>query len=175
MGTGSSTTAVLAIGGLVLSWICVAPWAMADDRAFPDHDGGGPTAVQKVIVLNRVHMLWVEVQHKSTMNEDVFWIDTHPDDPGPEYRLFMYANSDVFGMQQTDSFQGPGRRWPCERGVVMHSDNFDDEAWSWIGIPQRCMTGPGAVRVHVQSVSRAHVKDDAPNREFGFMPWVANG
>ena len=112
----------MAISGLVLGWFGAMPSAMADDRMFYDRDGGAATAVQKTIVFNRAHMLWVDVDHNSRLYEDDFWIDTRPRDPGPEYRLYMYANSDVFGIQQTDTFEGPGWHWSC-RNVVMHSDN----------------------------------------------------
>jgi hypothetical protein len=170
-----SRTAVLAISGMLLGWFGALPSALADDRMFYDRDGGAATAVQKTIVFNRAHMLWVEVNHNSRMYEDDFWIDTRPHDPGPEYRLYMYANSDVFGIQQTDTFEGPGWHWSCEHGVVMNSDNFAAGAWSWIGIPQHCLRGPGAVRVHVRSRSRGGLVDDAPNHQFGFTPWVAMG
>ena len=120
-------------------------------------------------------MVWVQVDHSSRMKLDTFWIDTRPRDPGPEYRLFMLANSDSGGIDRTDTFNGPGRRWRCESGVVMHSDNFEVGARSFVGIPQHCLRGPGAVRVHVQSKSRGGLVDDAPNPRFGFTPWVAIG
>jgi len=65
--------------------------------------------------------------------------------------------------------------WHCPQ-AVLHSDNREQGAWSWIGIRQRCIRGPGAVRLHVESssvmINDGGSQDQAPNGAYSFSHLV---
>lgn len=162
----------------VLTALAVAP-VEAVERRFPDRDGGGGTAITYVRVANAGATLTVVIGHRSRLAADNVWIDSRPADYGPEYVLVLRANSNFsFPGAHVDGFDDEHTTpWRC-RGARLHSDNLEPGAVSRATIPQRCVRGPGRVRVHVESFGGGDGKDRAPN--FGtyagrFTPWIARG
>ena len=88
----------------------------------------------------------------------------------------MLANSDYHpsaAIQRVEKQDSRGRPWRCAAGADLHSDNSEHGADSYLAIPQRCISGPGAVRIHADSVSRHGVRDHAP--EAGWTRLVRRG
>lgn len=92
----------------------------------------------------------------------------------------MIANAD-YGkpLRRVESFRTEaGKPWCCD-GTRLHADDFEPNAISHISIPQDCISGPGRVRVHVDSYGGGTGRDHAPDRgAFGpgsFTPWVQLG
>lgn len=174
MGRGTKVVALvacLATGSTVL-----ASPAAADVRRFGDRDGGGGTAIQRMVVTNGPNNVRIQLAHKGRLHEDYFWIDSRRRDPGPEYRVAMLANSDydpAAAIERVEKVNSAGKPWRCAADADLHSDNFEPGARSHIAIPQRCIAGPGGVRVRADSVSSRGVRDRAPNA--GFTSWVSRG
>lgn len=168
----------IAAASAVLPWALAAAPALAAADRFPDHDGGAGTAITSVRVHNRDARLSVYLRHRDTMQLDRFWIDTRPADAGPEYRVSVLANSDYDDpLIEVESFatnRGPSQTCP---GIVLHSDVYDAEPVSFVRIPQRCLAGPGKVRVAADSAGPGDAYDIAPNRgaysHSRFTPWIS--
>ena len=160
----------------MLATFAAASPAAAQYAVYYDRDGGGGTAIQRIEVQNGTDNVWVWIGHKRNLAGDEVYLDTVPSNPGPEYRLRMWANSDGGSIRKVEGFTaGPGQAMRCD-GLKMHSDNYDPGAWSSVRIPQSCLRGPGAVRVATQSWNDRGAYDDAPN--FGdyqgwFTPWIS--
>lgn len=147
---------------LGLAVLAASP-ASAQRASFPDHDGGGPIAIQRVIVENKTLQLWVGLRHKSKLRYDSIWIDVAPKDRGPEYRVSMLANSDFIEKSRVERFSSRGKPWKCA-ALRAHSDNFEAGALSWLRVPQSCLRGvPGKVRVAARSSNHQGARDNAPN------------
>lgn len=164
----------------VLPWALAAAPAQAASERFTDHDGGAETAITSVRVHNGDARLSVYLRHRETMHLDRVWLDTRPNDPGPEYRVSVLANSDyddpLIEVESFDTNRGPSQRCP---GIALHSDVYDNEPVSYVKIPQSCLAGPGKVRVAADSSGPDDAYDIAPNRgdysDSRFTPWIAIG
>ncbi len=171
-------TAAGAISAVLTVFVGGLP-AAAQTQTYFDRDGGPGTAIVSVTVDNGAKALRVTTKHRRLMYEDVWWIDTRPADPGPEYRVSGLANSDALSFSQVESFKTKvGKPWACSNAVA-RSDNTVPGAKSWIKIPQGCLNGPGQVRVQTMSTNHKGVVDVAPNKgTYGpawFTPWVPQG
>lgn len=77
------------------------------------------------------------------------WFDTNRHDPGPEYKVAMYADSDGFALRRLDVFGERGRIVPCA-GLRASADSAGLEEIS-VAVPRSCMGSPQAVRVSLRA------------------------
>lgn len=167
---------------LTVVWLLVIAQALpatAQFARFYDRDGGGGTGIKSIEIQNGPANVVVSINHNRYLDRDVVWLDTVRHDRGPEYRLLMYANSDVGSYRRVEGFtRGLGHPWRCN-GVRMSSDNFERGAWSYVRVPQSCLRGPGPVRVATDSGDEdTGAYDDAPDwgtYEGYFTPWLSRG
>jgi hypothetical protein len=125
-------------------------------------------------VQNGPRALTVDVHHRRRLSADDLWIDSREGDPGPEYRVRLIANSDYAKpLRRVESFSTEnGRPWRCHP-VRLHADDHEPGAVSHIRLPQHCLSGPGPVRVHVDSYGNGTGVDHAPDRgAYGAGPWT---
>ncbi|MDQ3104413.1 MAG: hypothetical protein M3Q87_04220 [Actinomycetota bacterium] len=165
---------------LASSVLASAP-VSAETRGFRDDDrAGGGTGVTSFRVQNAVRAMRVDVRHERRLAVDDVWIDSRAGDRGPEYRVRLIANSDnPKPLRRVEGFgSANGRPWRC-RGAELRSDDFEPRAVSHLAIPQRCIAGPGRVRLHVDSYGNGTGNDHAPDKgthgQGYFTPWITLG
>jgi hypothetical protein len=104
-----------------------------------------------------------------------FWLDTDPNDPGPEYKAEVYPNSEVVPLMRVANFSSGGIRFDCD-GFRVIADAFGPE-YAKITVPRACIDTPSRVRVSVvgyydeDSDPVVDVVDWAPGEQ-RFYPWV---
>lgn len=149
----------------------LAPAAHADTRTFAD--GGA-------------HLTSVRVSHTATKvgvrafvgpfdvgDHTTFWLDTDPDDSGPEYKAEVWPNSDGPQLLRVGSFTSRGTAVDCD-GFRATSDAFGPEEVA-ISVPRSCLDRPAEVRVAVRAFyaeDGGDVVDWAPKFR-SFSGWVA--
>ena len=157
----------------LLAGLLTAPSAQADIRIFPDVDG---------------HITGVRVSHGPravaiTAYDDEmtlgtyyrFWLDTDPDDPGPEYKSDVYPDSDGLVLRRVANFASPGIKVNCA-GLDAIADTEGPE-YAKIFIPRSCIGTPSRIRVAVvgyydeDSDPDVDLRDWAPGTK-RFYPWV---
>ena len=102
-----------------------------------------------------------------------FWLDTNPNDPGPEYRVDALPNTEVIPLQKVANFDSPGIKRSCA-GLRVQADASDGDAtpYAKIIVPRSCVGTPSKVRVSVVGFYETpKVTDWAPG-ERRFYPWV---
>lgn len=108
-------------------------------------------------------------------NQYRFWMDTNPNDPGPEYKTEIYPDSDGFFLQKVANFASPGIKIACAGFRAEASP--DGPIPAKIIVPRSCLGNPSKVRVAVvgyyqeDSDAAIDVVDWAPGEE-RFYPWV---
>jgi hypothetical protein len=137
----AATAGVVALlGGLM-----TAPSAQADIQRFSDVGG---------------HITGVRVSHgPSTVGVTAydaemaigthyrFWLDTNPDDPGPEYKTDVYADSDGLDLMKVANFDSSGIKLRCS-GIDAIADT-DGPEYVKVFIPRSCIGAPSKIRVAV--------------------------
>jgi hypothetical protein len=100
-----------------------------------------------------------------------FWLDTNPDDPGPEYKTEIYPDSDGFSLQKVANFASPGIKIGCPGFRAQASP--DGPIYAKIIVPRSCLGNPSKVRVAVVGYysGSPRVVDWAPGEE-RLYPWV---
>jgi hypothetical protein len=104
-----------------------------------------------------------------------FWLDTNPNDPGPEYKTEIYPDSDGFSLQKVANFASPGIKIAC-RGFRAQASP-DGPIPAKIIVPRSCLGTPSKVRVAVVGYynedddDAVDVVDWAPGEE-RLYPWV---
>lgn len=153
-GAGVAAASALAVAA-------VAVPAHADTRYFADRvgDTGWAGDISKVKVANSSAgntRIGVRAQVGEYDPGDLFtfWFDTNRNNPGPEYKVAAYANSDGPQLQRLEAFGERGRAVPC-RGLRATADAFGPEEVS-VAVPRSCMGSPRAVGVSL----RARYHDD---------------
>lgn len=157
--------------------------ASAATRVFQDPHGDVASSVDihSVRVINgamQAPAVRIAVTQRQLRAGDGFdiWIDTVASDPGPEYRAFWVANSDVLGVRKVESFADKGTAVDC-RAFRVRSAQDDAGETSHVLLPRPCLGQPVEVRVSVRAqrqVGQEIVTDWAP-RVIHFYDWVAFG
>ena len=102
-----------------------------------------------------------------------FWLDTNPNDPGPEYRVDALPNTEVIPLQKVANFDSGGIDTKCS-GLRVQADasDGDDTPYAKFIVPRSCVGTPSKVRVSVVGFYETpKVTDWAPG-ELRFYPWV---
>jgi|RhiMetdeSRZDD1v2_1073273.scaffolds.fasta_scaffold15004_13 hypothetical protein len=172
----------------VVTFIAVMPAAHADTRTFNDS-----TTDQT----SYMGIRWVEVQngwraggswHRNLKiitrvgnfppvpdfaGTTYIFIDTRPENPGPEYRLRMAQD---IGLWRVEGWHDHGTSvpWGCGPGRFGYDFSYpltDDRVVAWI--KPACIGGAGKVRVsvHTTVLNRPKQQDWAKARN-AFYPWV---
>lgn len=167
--------AVIAV--TLLASLTALPPAHADTRRFTDPagDSGLPADVTTVRVNHTADLVEVAVRPGRVGFEDyfTFWLDTRPNNVGPEYRVGVRPNSDDLGLSRVGAFGEQGRPVTCD-DLRATADHYAPSQVS-ISVPRSCLGDPGKVRVAVRasySDGDARVIDWAPARRT-FFGWVA--
>jgi hypothetical protein len=102
-----------------------------------------------------------------------FWLDTNPNDPGPEYRVDALPNTEVIPLQKVANFDSGGIDLKCSGlRVLADASDGDDTPYAKIIVPRSCVGTPSKVRVSVVGFYETpKVTDWAPG-ERRFYPWV---
>jgi hypothetical protein len=104
-----------------------------------------------------------------------FWLDTNPNDPGPEYRVDVNPNSEVLPLMKVANFDSPGIKQPSCTGLRVLADASDGDAtpYAKVIVPRSCMGNPSRVRVSVVGYYEdPDITDWAPGTE-RFTAWVS--
>jgi hypothetical protein len=157
----------------LLAGLLTAPSASADIRTFPDVSGH----ITGVRVSHGPRTLGITA-YDAEMTLDTyyhFWVDTDSTNPGPEYKVEVYPNSDGIFFKRVGNFASRGVTVRC-RGLRAIADVFGED-YAKVIIPRSCIGEPSRVRVAVVGYyqedddRRIDVVDWAPGEE-RFYPWV---
>ena len=153
----------------LLASLALAPSARADIQTFPDV-GAHITAVR---VSHGPATVGVTA-HDSQMVIGTyyhFWLDTNSADPGPEYKVPVYADSDGLFLMKVANFSSSGIKSNCA-GIDAIAD-ADGPEYAKLIVPRSCIGTPGRIRVAVVGYydENPDVVDWAPGEE-RFYPWV---
>ncbi len=91
------------------------------------------------------------------------YLDTDPDDPGPEYRHDLIPASEVTDLMRIEKFGQQGVAVPCDR-LRGRGDVYGSTTMS-VTVPRSCVGSPDKVRVSVRGyfdVKGPNVVDWAP-------------
>jgi hypothetical protein len=129
----------------LLAGLFTAPSASADIQRFPDvgeHITGvrvshGPSTVG--VTAYDAEMTLGTYYH--------FWLDTNPNDPGPEYKAKVHPDSDGQILFKVANFASGGIRVNCP-GASAIADT-DGPQYAKIFVPRSCIGTPSRVRVTV--------------------------
>ena len=153
----------------LLAGLVTAPSAQADIQTFSDVGG---------------HITGVRVSHGprtvgvTAYDAEIaigtyyhFWLDTNPNDPGPEYKTEVYADSDGLDLMRVANFDSSGIRIRCA-GLDAIAATEGPE-YAKIIVPRSCIGTPSRVRVAVVGFydENPDVVDWAPGEE-RLYPWV---
>lgn len=163
--------AIAVAAATLLPAAVLVPTAQADIKIFPDV-GGYITGVRvshgpKAIAVTAYD------QEMDFTTEYQFWLDTDPGDPGAEYRVDVYPNTEVVPLQKVTNFDSPGIDLKCDGlRVLADASDGDETPYAKVTVPRSCMGTPSSVRVSVVGYySDPAVTDWAPG-ERRFYPWV---
>jgi hypothetical protein len=177
--TSSPVRRGAAVVGLTLmaSLTALQP-AYGDTRRFTDRAGdtGLPADITAVRVSNGAERIEVAIRPGRVEFEDqfTFWLDTRPENAGPEYKVGVLPNSEAFGLLRVGAFSDQGRPLRCD-GLRATADHFTPE-WVSISVPRSCLRHPAKVRVAAKARytdGDTAVVDWAPARR-KFFGWVGH-
>jgi hypothetical protein len=167
-----TTRRALAVAAAALLPAAVAvPAAHADIKVFPDV-GSYITGVRVSHGPKAIAVTAYDTKMTFTSFYQ-FWLDTNPADPGAEYRVDVFPNSEVLPLQKVTNFGSPGIDLKCD-GLRVQADasDGDDTPYAKVTVPRSCMGTPSKVRVAVVGVyTDPDIIDWAPG-ENRFYPYV---
>jgi hypothetical protein len=154
----------------LLAGLWTAPSASADIRIFPDV-GAHITGVRVSHGPRSVAVTAYDAEFTFTTHYH-FWLDTNPADPGPEYKVPVYPDSDGLYLAKVANFASSGIRVPCA-GLDAVADT-DGPEYAKIWVPRSCIGTPSRIRVAVVGYydENPDVVDWAPGVE-RLYPWVS--
>jgi hypothetical protein len=150
----------------------LVPAAQADIVTFPDV-GSHITSVRVSHGPRTVGVTAFE-DETTYANHYRFWLDTDPNDPGPEFKTEIYPDSDGFYLQKVANFASPGIKTGCSFRAEASPDG---PIYAKITVPRSCLGHPSKVRVAVVGYyqedddAAMDVVDWAPGTE-RFYAWV---
>jgi hypothetical protein len=170
----AATAAALA---LVLS--IPAASAEAATRTFHDANRSKPgNDITTVSVTNGAKRVIVTVDVGDIDLDDLYtlWLDTVPDNAGPEYRFAMLPNSDYLDFQRVQDFDSTGTAVECVE-IGGRADAYSAAPVIQFRVPRSCLNNPGKVRVSVlarYAVANGYDYDWGTGKKKLFG-WVAQG
>ena len=102
-----------------------------------------------------------------------FWLETDSDDPGPEYKIKVYPNSEVVPIRRVESFADAGSAIDCDYRASADAHGSD---YVSILLPRSCVGTPDRIRVSVRAnyfIPGPNLVDWGPGRK-KFFGWVAS-
>lgn len=136
----------------------------------------GSTDIRRVVVDNGNRLVRVRVKEAGFRHlETRLWIDSVKSDPGPEYLISGYQNSEFFASR-VEGFGDPTKpTWRCDRLRMI-----DDGTSRWVTFrfKSECLRGPGSIRVHADSRGngdRDHAPNNSQSGDKRFYAWVSRG
>ena len=153
----------------LLAGLLTAPSAQADIQTFPDV-GGHITAVRVSHGPRTVGVTAYDAE-MAIGTYYHFWLDTNPADPGPEYKVPVYADGDGLFLMKVANFASSGIKLNCA-GIDAIADT-DGPEYAKLIVPRSCIGTPSRVRVAVVGYydENPDVVDWAPGEE-RFYAWV---
>ena len=161
----ATTTLVAAGAGMAVA----VPAASAQTRTFSD--GGGHVTTVKVKHTSSYVSVDARVGKVTLGGDFTFWFDTNPGNPGPEYKVEVYPNSDGISLYRVDTFSSHGSVRSCD--VAATADAFGSDHVT-VKVPRSCLGKPAKVRVALRAyydVPGPNVVDWAPGTK-KFFGWV---
>ena len=166
-----SCTAALAAGVLLLS---AAP-ASANVRSFNDAEGDTKASIDilRVRVINggtsgntlAVRTRFADVSFGDELR---IFVDTRSNNPGPEWRMSGYADSE-WVLERVDTWDGAGTESSCPgRAHLTDGDNV-----GWWRTSRSCLGVGDKVRVAVRSQEASSPQHDWARAYRMFLGWVA--
>lgn len=166
--------AVAVAAAVLVPAAILVPTASADIVTFPDptafpDDGGHITSVRVSHGPKTIGVTAYDTEMTlATFYQ--FWLDTNPSDPGAEYRVDVFPDSDGLVLKKVANFASPGIKVKCT-GIDAIADT-DGPEYAKIIVPRSCMGTPTKVRVNVIGrYENPDFVDWAPG-ENRFFPWV---
>ena len=160
--------AAVTAAAALLSAAVLVPAAQADIKTFPD-SGGYITGVRVSHGPKAIAVTAYDKEMELTTFYR-FWLDTDSSDPGPEYKVEVYPDSDGPALQKVTTFSSPGKNVACADLSAIASPEGAD--YAKITVARSCMGTPSRVRVSVVGYyTTPTVVDWAPG-EKAFYPWV---
>ena len=159
------------VGLAVLTMAATAQPAAADIAIF--NDGGGHLTTVRVRHGSENLRVKANVGAYQIPSHFTFWLDTDRDDPGPEYKIKVYPNSEVLPIRAVESFADTGSEISCDYRAS--ADAFSS-TYVTIVVPRSCIGTPDAVGVSVKAryaVPGPNETDYGPARK-KFFPAVAS-
>jgi hypothetical protein len=137
------------------------------------------TDLTRVKVTNGTTYLTVTADVGSMSTEDRFylWVDTDPNNAGPEYRGTVMPNTEWFKLRRVGSFASSGTSLSGENCWVAGSADVNSDPTVVWKIKRSCMKYPGKVRVSVKARYQlaSGIKSDWGPGYRKFFGWVAKG
>jgi len=102
-----------------------------------------------------------------------FWLDTDGDDPGPEYKIKVYPNTEVLPIRRVESFADNGSGIDCNYRASANAHGSD---YVSVIVPRHCVGTPDRIRVSVRAnyyIPGPNAVDWGPARK-KFFGWVAS-
>lgn len=159
------------VGLAVLTVAVTAQPAAAVVRTFDD--GGGYLTTVRVRHGAENLRVKADVGAYEVGSRFVFWLDTDSDDPGPEYKISVFPNSEVAPLKAVETFADSGSDVSCDYRAS--ADAFGAHVVT-IVVPRSCLGTPDAVGVSIKAryaVPGPNVTDYGPARQ-EFFPAVAS-
>lgn len=163
--------AVVTAAAALLPAAVLVPAAQADLKTFPDV-GSYITGVRVSHGPKAIAVTAYDKEMTFTTSYQ-FWLDTDPEDPGAEYRVDVFPNSEIVPLQKVTNFDSPGKDLKCSGlRVVADASDGDETPYTKVTVPRSCLGTPNKVRVSVVGYyTDPTVVDWAPG-EKKFYPWV---
>jgi hypothetical protein len=149
----------------------LVPAAQADITYFTDV-GGHITKVRVSHGPTAVAVTAYDAEMEFTTRYE-FWLDTNPNDPGPEYRVDALPNTEVIPLQKVANFDSGGIDLKCSGlRVLADASDGDETPYAKIIVPRSCLGTPSKVRVSVVGFYETPTVTDWAPGERRFYPWV---
>ncbi len=101
----------VAVAASLATVVATAQPAAADTTTF--NDGGGHLTTVRVDHGDNIRVK-ARVGDYNIGSHFSFWLDTDSDDPGPEYRIKVYPNSEVLPIRDVENFADTGSAIECD-------------------------------------------------------------
>ena len=158
----------VAVAASLATVVATAQPAAADSTTFSD--GGGHLTTVRVDHGNDIRVK-ARVGDYNIGSHFSFWLDTDSDDPGPEYKIKVYPNSEVLPIRAVENFADTGSDIDCDYRASADAHGSD---YVSIKVPRSCLGTPDRIRVSVRanySIPGPNVVDWGPARK-KFFDWV---
>ena len=161
----------VAVAASLATVVATAQPAAADVKTFTDR-GGYLTTVRVRHGAENIRVK-ADVGDYNVGSHFSFWLDTDGDDPGPEYKIKVYPNTEVLPIRRVETFADNGSGIDCNYRASANAHGSD---YVSVIVPRRCVGTPDRIRVSVRAnyyIPGPNVVDWGPARK-KFFGWVAS-